>query len=63
MFGKYGGVKVLVELLSDEDFDAKKTVCFCLSNLTRGCPENGRMLAAAGGIPMLAELINDEDDD
>lgn len=49
--------------MKSSSYDAKKTLCFCLSNLLMGNEENAQTLVQNGGINALVNLINDEEDD
>lgn len=40
-----------------------KAAAFCLGNLVRDCPNNGRLLVASGGVEALIDVINDVNDD
>lgn len=58
-----GGIKLLCSLLSERRFEAKKTVCFALSNVIRGNATTQKELLACDGLKLLLDLVSDEEDD
>lgn len=58
------GIRIILTQLRNPVYEAKKTGCFCLSNLVKGNEENGRKLAyELKGVTVLVDLINNEEDD
>jgi hypothetical protein len=62
LISKQNGIPILLNLLRSPSFDAKKTVCLCLSQLLKGSPAIAQEVCDKGGVMVLVELINDEED-